>query len=216
MVLTQNGIALKAKAEAGAELSFTRVGIGDGTLPGGTTLNSLTALVNETKSLDISSINVTGVGQVTLKTSFTNSGQLVDLYVREIGLFATDPDDGEILYSVANAGDTADFIPAEGTDIIEEALNLVAIIGNAEDVTAVINSSLVYATAQDLEDLRTETDSAIELIADDLAGHKAETATQEDLGHVKVDGITIKADANGVISGTSLDATRIRCGGLIY
>lgn len=55
------------------------------------------------------------------------------------------------------------------------------------------------ATDSELED-RAATPKAVKVVGDDLIAHKAERATQSELGHVKVDGRTIFIDEEGVIS----------------
>lgn len=238
MVLTQDGLSLLAKGQTGVAIVYTRATIGDGYLPDGTALNTLTALVHETKSLEISSISASDPGLVTVRTSLSNQGLLVGTYVREVGLFATDPDIGEILYCVANADDLADYLPPEGTDVVEEVLNLNTIIGDAENVSAVISVSLVYATAQDLDDLRSETNSALDtketpagaqakadaaaaigvaaagVVADDLTEHKAEDATQAQKGHVQIgSGLSV---TGGVVSHLVTDGNKhIPAGGAV-
>lgn len=83
----------------------------------------------------------------------SNQDIVTGFYFREIGLFAQDPDVGEILYCYANAGATADYIPAGGgTDVVEKSFDVIAIVGTATNVTATIDSSLVYASAQELLD----------------------------------------------------------------
>ncbi|MDR7318926.1 phage tail protein [Brevibacillus nitrificans] len=137
-ILTEKGLSLQMKAQMGiARLQFTRIGIGDGyaSVP----LETLDELVNELMSLPILEIKLTGEGQSQVKAAFSNTGLASGIYVREIGLFANDPDVGEILYSVANAGSFADYLPAEnGTEVIEEVINFITVIGSASDVTAII------------------------------------------------------------------------------
>lgn len=136
-VLTDVGLALLTKAQAGtARIQFTRIGIGDGYAS--SDLKTLTELVNETKSLPILNINITGAGQSQVKAVLSNADLTTGQYVREIGLFANDPDVGEILYSVANAGSLADYIPPAGIDVVEEVISFITVIGSASDVTATI------------------------------------------------------------------------------
>lgn len=152
LIITDQGRDLQAKAQIGVVLEFTRVAVGDGQLPQGTTLEELTSLVNEKQSLPITSIQVSG-GTSRIRTVISNEGLELGFYIREIGLFATDPDIGEILYCVANAGALADYLPASGGyEIVDSTLDLVTIVGNAENVTAVIDESLTFATIADLND----------------------------------------------------------------
>ena len=150
--LTNDGLDLQSKAQTGTALEFTRVAAGDGELPDGTDLIDLTALINEKESLDITSISVDEDGNAKVRTTISNQGLDNGFYIREIGLFANDPDKGEILYCIANAGDLADFLPSgTGSDIVESTLDLITVVGNAENVVAQIDESLTFATIKDLE-----------------------------------------------------------------
>ncbi len=149
MVLTAKGKALQTKAQTGSTpLNFTRVAIGSGYLPEGTNLEGLTALMEEKQFLDINLISIEN-GLATLRVTFTNSGLTTGYYVREFGVFATDPDEGEILYSVANAGGMADFLPPEGANIVEQIFDVVTVVGNAANVTATIDPSLTFVTIKE-------------------------------------------------------------------
>ncbi len=149
MVQTKQGIALQTKAQAeNVELNFTRVAIGDGPLPEGATLENLTALVNEKQSLKINLISVNN-GRATLRVTFTNSGLTAGFYVREFGVFATDPGEGEILYAVANAGSMADYLPPEGSNVVEQIFDIVTVVGNAANVSATIDPSLTFVTLKE-------------------------------------------------------------------
>jgi len=146
MVLTDRGLELQTKGQLGTAIRFTRIGIGDGHVADNNELRQLLELINETKSLPILEMKVTGQGQVRLTASITNEGEQSGFYFRELGLYANDPDIGEILYCVANAGSTADFVPPDnGKDTVAEVINIITVIGSAANVTAEI-SALAYLT----------------------------------------------------------------------
>jgi len=155
LTLTNKGIALQAKAQAGAELHYTRVAIGDGFL-GGQSIATLTDLISEKKSLDITKLRVLGQGRAVIGTVLTNQDITTGFYFREIGIFADDPDEGEILYAYANAGNNAEHIPpGGGPDVVEKHIDSIVAVGQAPNVTAVIDQSLVFATLKDMNDHRT-------------------------------------------------------------
>ncbi|GEM_PF-1156839 len=168
MKMTHAGITLQAKALAGVPLTFTRVGIGDGYVPEGTDLQDLTELVHETEALNIVELVNIEDGKVRLQARVTNEGVTEGFYIREIGIFANDPDAGEILYAVTNAGERADYIPEEGGGIIEEILNLITIVGNAANVTATIDSASA-ATVQQVQEL----DARVSQVEADLTNDAA-------------------------------------------
>ena len=150
LIITNKGIALQAKVQAGAELHFSRIGVGDGTL-GGQSIPTLTNLISEKMSLDITKLKVLGGGKAVVGGVLSNQGVTTGFYFREIGVFAMDPDEGEILYCYGNAGSGAEYIPpGGGPDVIEKQIDIVTIIGNASNVSAEIPSA-VYATVDQLE-----------------------------------------------------------------
>lgn len=151
-ILTTKGLALQTKVQAGAQLSFTKVKIGDGQLGSGQSMEALTDLIAPKKTLDISAVAVIGDGTSRVRAVVTNTGLAAGFFVREIGLFATDPDDGEILYCVANAGNECDYLPTPTSVAVEQTIDILTAIGNATNVTAVINETIVLATIQDITD----------------------------------------------------------------
>ncbi len=148
LTLTTFGSALLEKAIAGTTLEFTRAAIGDGRVADGTDISGLTALVNEKKSIPINSI-VFKDGLATVTIAFSNSDLSVGFHVRELGLFAKDPEKDEILYAVANAGDDADWLPEMGSNVVEEVFKIVPVVSGATKVTAVIDNSLTYVTKEE-------------------------------------------------------------------
>ncbi len=155
LILTNAGRQLQAKAQIGQQLQFTRVALGAGDDPD--TPESLVALVDEKQSLSIQAFEVIGDGTSKIRAILTNEGVTTGFFVREIGVFARDPDTlEEQLYSYSNSGSQSDFLPAEGgATVVEQIFDLVTVVGNATNVTAVINDYITLATKSDLELLRT-------------------------------------------------------------
>jgi len=158
-ILTQRGRNLLAKAQTGTTLTFTRVKIGDGLWPSNTDPTQLNDLVSPKLNLPIQEIRVVGDGTVRLRFVLTNTGLSEGFFMREIGIYAQDPDIGEILYAVAYAGDRADFIPADGVTKVENIVDIYTVIANAQNVTAVISDTVVLATRQDIDVIKPEVSS---------------------------------------------------------
>ncbi len=136
--LTLKGIALQSKAQTGVQLQFTRIGIGDGVLPDGQALRDLTALLHEKISVPIQELEVVGNGTSRLNFLLTNKDRTEGVFIREIGIFAMDPDEGEILYAITYAGDKYDYLPPDGeATAVSQDVDIYTIIGNAPNVTAV-------------------------------------------------------------------------------
>ena len=148
--ITTAGLQLLAKALAGTELNFTRVALGDGSLVQGQSLASLTSLIDWKMDLPISGLVVAGTGTASLTAVLQNASLSTGFFARELGVYATDPDVGEILYAVANAGTNCDYIPAGGgSDIVELILEVITVVDQASSVTANVNNSLLFATEVD-------------------------------------------------------------------
>lgn len=156
LIQTNKGRNLQAKAEAGALLKFTRMGIGDGQL-GGQSISTLNKLISEKKSLPITRLKPQLPAQAIVGAVLSNQDVTTGFYFRELGIFAQDPDEGEILYAYGNSGSGAEYIPPAGTaDIIEKTIDMIVTFGQAQNVSAVINSSLIFATPDDVAESLTE------------------------------------------------------------
>lgn len=144
-VLTDLGKALAAKVEAGkCKLQFTKMKVGDGSP---SFIESMTDLASPKKVLDLSAVTPNDKGTCDVEAVITNADLDKGFYLKEIGLFATDPDVGEILYCVATAGD-ADYIQAKGgATVLSIALHMTIAIKSIDDVvTDVDTKGLVTAT----------------------------------------------------------------------
>ncbi|OPG98416.1 hypothetical protein B2I21_08685 [Chryseobacterium mucoviscidosis] len=186
--LTNKGIALQAKAQAGAQLHYTKFMIGDGNL-GANPIGPLTNLISPKLTLGITSKEMTPPDRATLMMVVDNQNVTTGFYWRELGLYAQDPDEGEILYWYGNAGATADFIPAGGgSDIFQEQFALHVFVGTATNVTAIIDTSLIYATVDQvneaLEESKEYTDTAV-------AGATIQDATLTAKGKVQLSNSTM-------------------------
>lgn len=106
-VITEKGLELDAKLRAGSQLKLTRAMVGDGTVPEDTNPRKLTDLVSP--FAEATSTEPTAVGASnTLVLEYRNDmngGLDRNRYINEYGLFAEDPDDGEILYLYGNLGE---------------------------------------------------------------------------------------------------------------
>lgn len=160
ILFTEKGRTLQAKALAGATLNFTSISMGSGSLSGQSQL-TLTSLIEPKVVLNIAELNH-DLNYATIKGNFSNSDINIGFYWREIGVFALDPDLGEILYCYGNAGALAEYIPPQTSEIIEKVVGVSVIVGNASSVTAVINESIVYASKAELD---TKADRSTTVIA---------------------------------------------------
>ena len=155
--ITNDGIEIEYKAQIGKPLNFTKFILGDGEYSGD--ILDLTSLVNPIKTVEVKRLDIqelTTVKKVIIGFNLNTADIQTGFYLREIGLYAKDPDTNqEKLVFYGNSGDTADYIsPNTGTTISEKLIDLNLYLSNVDDITAVIDSSLVYATIQDFENFK--------------------------------------------------------------
>lgn len=170
--LTASGKNLLLRALAGETITFTKIQLGNG--PEQDPIEA-SALVNPILTVELSKITV-GQEYVTLTAQFTNGSVTSGFHITEAGFYAEDPDDNskEILYALGNEDEsTADYVPDKGNRILEMQFDALIFIGDAENVSAAISSSLVYASKEDFD----------EHTADQTNPH-AVTKTQVGLGNV--------------------------------
>jgi hypothetical protein len=137
-VLTTKGLALQAKVEAGTAMNITKLKIGDGVLGTGQTVSALNDLVSPQKIIEISALTPLANGTCKIHGVVTNAGIETGFYVRELGVFAQDPDVGEILYAYTADG-APDFLPAAGGSVaVSEELVVNLAFSNAASITASI------------------------------------------------------------------------------
>ena len=148
--LTDAGRNLLLRALAGETINFTKVQLGNGPAQ---TPSEATALINPILTVQFTDIDV-GDTYVTLTAVFTNGDVTSGFHITEAGYFATDPDDEsqEILYALGNEDEsTADYVPDNTNRILEMQFDSLIFVGDAENVTAAISSSLVYASKEEFD-----------------------------------------------------------------
>lgn len=110
--ITTAGLALLAKLTQGSTLSITKAVVGSGTVAVADLANQ-TAVTSPQQTLTIRSLATPEAGTAALTCYLTNDSVNTSYTAMQIGVYATDPDDGEILYFIvqANAG-TGSVVPA--------------------------------------------------------------------------------------------------------
>ncbi|MEB4780843.1 tail fiber protein [Paenibacillus jamilae] len=151
--ITNRGRNLLAKAEAGqTKITYTRFSAGDGKLSGQMPV-ALKALINEKISFPVSRLKIQNENVVVPGFEFSNQGVSSGFFFREVGLWATDPDLGEILYAYANSGEGAEYIDAQNTSaVLKKLFNFELTVSNTAQVTVVVDDTIIYATPQDVAD----------------------------------------------------------------
>lgn len=152
--MTVAGLLVLAKGVAGQKINFTRIVMGDGYLEEGQQPRTLESVISPRAIVDISKININGDGTVAIGGIFTNKDEDNGFYYRELGLYADDPEAGEVLYCYGNSGDLAEWIPPTGgSTVLEKTIDIITAIGTAANVTAYINPG-AFVTVQQFEDYK--------------------------------------------------------------
>ena len=140
MTLTNAGQALQTKVQAGATLTCARIALGDGQL-NGQPIPPLTALISQKASVEVDSVRVVDSSTAQASGFFSNADITTGFWWRETGLFAQDPDNGEILYGYTNAGDAGDYIPTVEDTRIEKYIFCSIAVASATTVDITIPQS---------------------------------------------------------------------------
>ena len=135
--MTKKGRALEAKVTAGiCKLELTKLKVGDGEPH---EIESMTDLAAPKLDIGISSISPTDAGICDIEGVITNAELEKGFYMRELGIYATDPEEGEILYAVATDSH-ADYLQAKGSSTtLSVGLHVQVVITNADSVMAIID-----------------------------------------------------------------------------
>ena len=155
--ITDAGRILEGELKMGAVFTPTRIVMGSGFLPSGTTARTIKDVISPVISLQINKKNMSNNGMVVIGGVYSNAEIQSDFYFRELALYAKAvKSDGsatdEILYSYGNAGNAADLMPAytSGT-AVERQIDLATYVGIDIKVDLTIESG-VYVTQKQLED----------------------------------------------------------------
>ena len=153
-VITKKGQELLAKVVYGAcKVEFTQIKTSENILTGD--LDTRTDIGTVKQAEKVSSIVKQNEYNVKVSTSFTNKKLTAGYYIRNIGLYAMDPTEGEILYSVSVADEstaTADWMPPNnGTGVSSLMVDLITAVSTASSVNLTVDPTATATVAQILE-----------------------------------------------------------------
>lgn len=155
--ITTEGAILAAKTLEAKTLKFSKFVIGDGTLmdTSASAIKALTNLASSVLNFDITKISRDTDTQVTVRGLFQNTDAEHSFYLRELGLYAIDPDTNqEILFAYINYGDEAEYINNSIAAKKEHYFDMVITVDNADNVTITTDPTTVYITEKDLSELK--------------------------------------------------------------
>lgn len=155
LIITNKGQALMAKLIAGtAHVEFTKVAASSTTYSD-SQIPALTSMSNIKQQVAVSKVTKINSVAVQVDAAMENSALTVGYYMNALGLYAKDPDEGEILYAVAGANVGAYMPPYNGITVSGAYLKLVTTVSNASNVNMTVDPAAV-ATVGDINALQAE------------------------------------------------------------
>ena len=153
VVITKDGQALMAKLMSGAGTAeFTKIAVSSTTYSD-SQLENLTSLAGIKQEAEISKVTRNNNVSVQVEGAISNIDVTVGYYMQTLGLYARDPQKGEILYAVTNASVAGYMPPFNDRTPSGAYFKLVTTIGNADNVTLQVDPAAV-ATIGDIDNLQ--------------------------------------------------------------
>lgn len=195
MSITYKGMALYAKAQAGQSIRFTKMQVGSGQIG---TQNPATLITLLDKKLDVPITSITANPEhksATIVGNVTNTNVTEAIYICEIGLWANDPDEGEILYGYANCGTYGDYYAPASQGPYSWQYEIGAAIGNAANVTAELsqlswdyglrnsNTSFIHLKGGNQKEINKSIDDSFKIL--NGTGELKEKANKSDFDNFK-------------------------------
>lgn len=146
-VVTKQGRELMAKLLAGKTTKFTKVKVSSTVYQDGQ-LENLTALTNVKQESTAQAFG-NNTATVSVVAAIENTGLATGYYINTVGLYAQDPDKGEILYSVSSASVNGYMPPDTGVSKSGFEFKIYTEVGNASKVDLTVDPA-AYATRNDI------------------------------------------------------------------
>ena len=158
VVITRKGQALMAKLMSGSGTThFTAIKVSDSSF-NEDQLEGLTSIGNVKQTVSISKVDRTNKVAAEVEGAISNTNLTVGYYMRTLGLYAQDPDEGEILYAVTIASQAGYMPPFNGKTTSGAFFRITTTIGNADNLNVQVNPSAV-ATIGEINDLQKQIDA---------------------------------------------------------
>lgn len=148
--VTNKGIALQTKQISGATISFTRVVSGSGSVAI-TNLKEQTSVSSIQQILSVESLKMMD-SKYAIKVILSNDDLTDEYNLSQIGFYATDPDEGEILFAISQV-DEKKKIPT-GASTPGYSIEFAFTFQNSNNATIQINPDMAgYVTREEVEDI---------------------------------------------------------------
>lgn len=208
-VITTKGQALMAKLMQGTgTCNFTKIRLSSQAYSDAQ-LAVLTSLSNVKQTAEVSKKTVVNTNSIQIEGAVDNTQLATGYNINTIGIYATDPDEGEILYAAAGASTPGFMPPYNGVTVSGGYFKFVITVGAASQVTLDVDPA-GYASIGDIQTLEDE--------IQDIKGYVG--LEDDEIFGVEVDFVNRKftrlAGAVGKTPGSSFDSLspwggRYRC-----
>ena len=142
--ITNLGTGLLARVMAGeGGLTFTRIVMGDGNMPGTQSPATMTDVVSPKATMSITKAAV-GEGQTAVIGGRFDNTEVDEAFTwRELGVYAkVGEDESDVLYSYGYTP-AGELIPAGGATVVEKLVDLVTYVGDVDELTAVFDPDFI-------------------------------------------------------------------------
>ena len=167
ITLTKDGQAVLTQAIMSNTAQFTKVKTGSGVYAEGEVLSDKTDLKTIQQIIPITGVIRKDSNTILIRCVITNDGITEEYPINEIGLYALNPETNtEVLFALVVASNPDYIIPFEQTPM-SLTLELYMSLTDVADVTFSFElMEGIYATIQDLNDVRTEVDALKKSVSD--------------------------------------------------
>lgn len=167
-IITNNGRSLIAKVLSGDQIKFTKM-VSSSRDYTSADLSQLTDLSNVEQTILISSIKKTSDSAVKITGIFSNKDLTTGYKFKTVGLYAIDPDLGEILYSVTTASSVDDMPANTGIGLSSITIGLVTEVSNSNNASLEV-SDLATVSVLDFNEFKDNVHSQLNDIAKNING----------------------------------------------
>lgn len=179
-IITNKGQALMAKLMQGTgTCDFTNIRLSsqvysDAQIPG------LTSLANVKQTAPVTKKTVINSTSIQIEGAVDNTQLATGYNIQTIGIYATDPDDGEILYAAARAITAGYMPPYNGITVSGGVFKFVITVGASSQVTLTVDPA-GYASIADIQSLEAEVSDVkayVGMTDDDIYGVEVDFANR--------------------------------------
>lgn len=165
-IITNNGRSLIAKVLSGDQIKFTKM-VSSSRDYTSADLSQLTDLSNVEQTILISSIKKTSDSAVKITGIFSNKDLTTGYKFKTVGLYAIDPDLGEILYSVTTASSVDDMPANTGIGLSSITIGLVTEVSNSNNASLEV-SDLATVSVLDFNEFKDNVHSQLNDITNEI------------------------------------------------